>query len=168
MRTNGETPVSELYHARNIAYVDLDEDVVVHWKYIKREKLPNGKWRYYYNQSELDNIKKLAKDAEQEELRNALKSATASVNARIQDDSMSEYQDLYKKTGESKYGAAYLNAKEKREQYTADSEKYLATAKRYETVVKSLLKTHRAKSIASFPARIISKGIVAIANLFSR
>jgi len=35
-------------------YIDLDPDVLVHWKYIKRVKLSNGKYRYYYDESELD------------------------------------------------------------------------------------------------------------------
>ena len=52
MRINLDTPISELYHEDNIAYIDLDEGELMHWKYIKREKLPNGKWRYYYDESE--------------------------------------------------------------------------------------------------------------------
>lgn len=27
----------------------LNDDEIQHFKYIKREKMPNGKWRYYYN-----------------------------------------------------------------------------------------------------------------------
>lgn len=27
----------------SINYIDLDESELMHWKYIKREKLPNGK-----------------------------------------------------------------------------------------------------------------------------
>lgn len=34
---------------RDIRHIDLDEGELCHWKYIKREKLPNGKWRYYYD-----------------------------------------------------------------------------------------------------------------------
>jgi hypothetical protein len=49
MRINWDTPVSELYHSdSDIRYIDLDEDELMHWKYIKREKV-NGKWRYYYD-----------------------------------------------------------------------------------------------------------------------
>lgn len=36
---------------RNIRYVDLREDEVFHWKYIKRVKLPGGGYRYYYDES---------------------------------------------------------------------------------------------------------------------
>jgi hypothetical protein len=35
-------------HRYNIAYIDLDEDEIMHWKYIKKEKV-GGKWRYYYD-----------------------------------------------------------------------------------------------------------------------
>lgn len=37
---------------RKVNYIDLDEGVLMHWKYIKREKLPSGKWRYYYHDDE--------------------------------------------------------------------------------------------------------------------
>lgn len=39
---------SELMHGRNISYIDLDEDEMMHWKYIYKKKI-NGKWRYYYD-----------------------------------------------------------------------------------------------------------------------
>lgn len=32
-----------------IKYIDLNPSELMHWKYIKREKLPNGKYRYYYD-----------------------------------------------------------------------------------------------------------------------
>ena len=49
MNLTKDTPVSELMHSSNLLYVDIDEGELRHWKYIKREKLPNGKWRYYYD-----------------------------------------------------------------------------------------------------------------------
>lgn len=39
---------NQLMRKRNIRYVDLNQDEMMHYKYIKREKLPNGKYRYYY------------------------------------------------------------------------------------------------------------------------
>lgn len=51
----------ELYHRRRtLSYIDLDENEFVHFKYIKREKLPNGKWRYYYDSDQLkEDVKKV-------------------------------------------------------------------------------------------------------------
>lgn len=69
MRITWDTPISELMHSDdNTAYIDLDEGELMHWKYIKREKLPNGKWRYYYD-----------KDA----LKKDVKSVTSSVRKRF-------------------------------------------------------------------------------------
>lgn len=34
-------------------YIDLEENEIMHWKYVKREKLSNGKWRYYYDADQL-------------------------------------------------------------------------------------------------------------------
>lgn len=42
----------DLMHS-SIKYIDLGPDEIMHWKYIKRVKLPNGKYRYYYDESEL-------------------------------------------------------------------------------------------------------------------
>lgn len=58
MRIDFDTPVNAIMRADAIAYIDLDEGEMMHWKYIKREKLPNGKWRYYYRDTEYDEIKK--------------------------------------------------------------------------------------------------------------
>lgn len=41
---------------RNTEYVDLREDEIFHWKYIKRVKLPGGGYRYYYYKPELKNL----------------------------------------------------------------------------------------------------------------
>lgn len=55
-RISWDTSLSELMHSdENLAYIDLDEGELMHWKYIKREKQPNGKWRYYYDKEEMKN-----------------------------------------------------------------------------------------------------------------
>lgn len=41
-------------YRNQIYYIDLDPDELVHWKYIKREKLSNGKYRYYYKDDAYD------------------------------------------------------------------------------------------------------------------
>ena len=47
------TSEGKLMHTQRLAYVDLDEGELAHFKYIKREKLPNGKWRYYYDAEQM-------------------------------------------------------------------------------------------------------------------
>lgn len=47
MRINWDTPVDDLKNHDGISYIELDDDEICHWKYIKREKI-KGKWRYYY------------------------------------------------------------------------------------------------------------------------
>lgn len=48
MRITSDTPIEALYHSEPI----LSDDELLHWKYIKREKI-NGKWRYYYDWNQL-------------------------------------------------------------------------------------------------------------------
>ena len=45
----------KLMHTQRLAYVDLDEGEIIHFKYLKKEKLANGKWRYYYDVTQLKN-----------------------------------------------------------------------------------------------------------------
>lgn len=43
---------NELFHSDEFLGVDFSDEIY-HWKYIKKKKV-NGKWRYYYDRSELD------------------------------------------------------------------------------------------------------------------
>lgn len=52
---------------KRISYIDLDADEIAHFKYIKREKLPNGKYRYYYQDDAYEKAKKKLEDAQSEE-----------------------------------------------------------------------------------------------------
>lgn len=49
MLIDWSTPVEVLTRGDDVAYIDLDAGELMHWKYIKRVKLPNGKYRYYYD-----------------------------------------------------------------------------------------------------------------------
>ena len=44
-----------------IRYIDLAEGELMHWKYIKKTKLPNGKWRYYYDAKYIKKVRKNGK-----------------------------------------------------------------------------------------------------------
>ena len=44
---------SELYHSDTYLGVEFS-DGIRHWKYIKKEKMSNGKFRYYYKNDNLD------------------------------------------------------------------------------------------------------------------
>ena len=41
----------------------VPEDELYHWKYIKREKQPNGKWRYFYKDDKYETISNKYYDA---------------------------------------------------------------------------------------------------------
>lgn len=48
---------SETCQSKGLVYIDLDEGELMHWKYIKREKLPNGKYRYYYRDTDYEDAR---------------------------------------------------------------------------------------------------------------
>lgn len=67
---------SSLYHSDEYLGNDYT-DGIKHWKYIKREK-KNGKWVYYYDQTDLNNARQNYNKAEI----NAMNSTAHKINAR--------------------------------------------------------------------------------------
>lgn len=132
----------------------LSEDELMHWKYIKREKV-NGKWRYYYDQSELDNKKK-----------NISKKASGIVNA------MAGVEQAEKNLEKAKYTQIVGESKIARDAKIFDSkynlskaEDDLEKAKRdFDWANEDYDRTERNTIIQ----RSISKGIVAAANALSK
>lgn len=173
MRIEMDTPVDVLVHGDNISYIDLDEDEILHWQYIRREKLPNGKYRYYYNEKELNKYKN---DAEQ-----------ATKNA---EKAKSKYGTAYYKYGRAKEaeGKAHSNYRNvlnngksniidwiKANDIVTRSTANAKTAKKdsdkakreYEKATRNaqkLVKKYERKKVTSFVSRAVSKGIVAVAN----
>lgn len=154
-----------LYHTDNIAYIDLDPDEIMHWKYIKREKLANGKYRYYYDQSSLDTKKKATNDAQAE--RNAAKDDYEFAKNKL---------DLI----ETHTGKAYVYGHRNGmtipivtgapgEKLIAQIEKDAAKKEYKEASVKAtkLTAKYATEKVIGLPLRAISKGFVALANLFS-
>ena len=161
------TPVDILMHGGDINYIDLNEGELCHWKYIKREKLPNGKYRYSYDESELKeaakNVEKAQKDsvnkafdvynAKQDFAKARTEVGKANIHnyARPSADSYKEYA-----TASVNYGIKEYNLKKAQTAHKEAVSKANAAERKYQT-----------KKITSFAARTISKGIVKIANLLS-
>lgn len=157
----------------NVAYIDLDDGEFAHWQYIKRQKLPNGKWRYYYDDSNLERQKQEANQAESQILPNraamiqAQKAYGSAQTAKIV--AANRYNSLVD-SGKAKYSevraakdayntASYKDGTAKRHAAAA-TRKYNNSVER----AKKLIKSYERKQIISFPRRAISVGIVAAAN----
>lgn len=130
--------------------VEVSDDVLMHWKYIKREK-KNGRWVYYYDQSAYDNSiavkdyevkKQLLKKAEQQSMRD---NVNYRVNSKLNSTDWKTEHELAEKAIQSKI--KYYDLK--------------ASAKEAE-------KRYKNAQIRTFAARTISKGAVKVANLFSK
>lgn len=175
MRISGETTLGELYHGSRISYIDLDEDEIMHWKYIKREKLSNGKYRYYYDESELNKSSKDVQKAYEESARLAIKSVQAQNELdRANKDLNNAFESMEygRRNGDSfeeridktkQYANAQANYKDKfdsLQNIKVNHDQAIAKAD-------ALQKKYNMKKIVSFPERVLSKGIVMIANLLS-
>ena len=146
----------------DIRYIDLDPDEIMHWKYIKREKLANGKWRYYYDQSEVDKTNKMAKDAYYDKSKAEYVYANA---ASIEERKRRSASNMLNNDN----AAPEIQKKYAREWLAADLDKQIAKQKldRAENWAKFTAKTARKLNVTTLPARLISKGVVAIANLLT-
>ena len=182
IKINGDTLVSDLYHSDNIKHVDLDANELVHFKYIKREKLPNGKWRYYYDESELkaelnkanadryNAAKKagIAKrdidkafDNELEAMYNHHKAANKQATAKnVKERNQASYATY---AARKKYNQAQEETKSKKANY----EKAVAAQEKAIEKAKSAEKKYKTKKITSFPKRVLSKGAVTVLNVLS-
>ena len=162
---------NELYHHNNICHVDLDEDELIHWKYIKKIKLPNGKWRYYYNQSELDKYKQAAYDSV-----NARKDAKSHLNFvsavdRSYEREMSEVRADVVKSNYTLSRAQYDRLEEVSRMAAKTSVARVEAKKNYEKLVKDSRKhvsRYVAKAVSAFPERTISRGAVFVGNLLNK
>lgn len=91
MRIDWNTPVDVLMHGSNISYVDLDENELVHFKYIKREKLSNGRYRYYYDVDQLKDDLGFDERAQYRQTKSEYERASKRA-----DESFDNWMDFYK------------------------------------------------------------------------
>lgn len=133
--------------------VEVSDDVLMHWKYIKREK-KNGRWVYYYDQSELDRSKQNADNAQLQAERAKYRYIGNRVNIDVN-------SDIYKKNPNKQAAKTIFDAATD----LRDSEKAMKTKAEY---AKRATKAYKTKAIKSFAERTISKGVVKVANLLSK
>ena len=126
---------------RKLAYVDLEPDEAMHWKYVKREKLSNGKYRYYYDQSELD-------------------AAKAEMDKAAKTLSDSEKIDAKLEAGKNGLFGPML------ESFTTSKE-YKDMMSNFRDTAKRTAEKYQKLKVSSFVERTISKGFVKVANFFS-
>lgn len=137
---------------KTIYYVDLNENELVHWKYIKRVKLRNGKWRYIYDDSSLEKYNQQGDAA-----------LGRSFNAAARANRLySDYQDLARNRSYSRNDKISMARTQRELTRTQKVQNhYVERANRS-------YKRYRTKRITSFPARTISKGIVTVMNWLNR
>ena len=154
----------ELFHSD--IYLGEDySDGIRHWKYVKREKLSNGKYRYYYKDDELDKTysdwentivdrskaysdkwnKELAYDrakSNRESAESNFRKNTTVENGKKYSNSTADEKKKY-----NEYEQALIN-------YDVIDKKAMTLAKKYDKM-----------KLAHTPQRVIAKGIAAVANL---
>ena len=139
-----------------IVYRELEDDELMHWKYVKRERV-NGRWRYYYDDSSFKDKKKAYEDAEKnlttKQLRYLLSKSAVKTN-----------YDLYTKDGNEKLSdAESKRMTEFMSKMTAYESDYTIAGVEF-TRAKS---EYMNAKLSHIPAAVISKGMVAVKNAIS-
>ena len=136
----------------------MSEDELMHFKYIKREKQPDGSYKYYYDQSELDAAGKAAKAAEAESVKANIVAGGAKHEAERAREATTFKNIGYAKSRDRI--EAYHNTKQ-------EYDKAKKTAYQASVKAKEATKKYNKMKVTSFVDRTISKGIVTVANLLS-
>ena len=141
-----------LIHSSNIRYIDLDEGEMVHFKYIKRVKMLNGKWCYYYDDSYLKKEKETADAASF----NSLKESVNVINAQNDRAEATERARIASLNGDHKAAEEQFNRAldAKRRENIASSK-----ANAYSKAASKALSRYKLMSVASVPAKTIVKGL---------
>ena len=134
--------------------VEVSDDVLMHWKYIKREK-KNGRWVYYYDQK--------AADRADYEIEKRYQSAEKHTTKR-QQQLKSAKKQLHKSGASLKSKVHYGNQAKVVNTYKR-SVTNLESAK---AAQKKAYRKYKTRNIKNFAAKTISKGTVKVANLFSK
>lgn len=128
-------------------FIELSNDELMHWKYIKREK-KNGRWVYYYDQSAYDN-------------------SIAVQDYKMKQKSLSAAKKQYMEDTVN-YSTNKSNMDWKTRGKAAD--KAVDSTKKYyaaSIAAKEATKRYKRAKVRTFAARTISKGVVKVANLLS-
>lgn len=124
-------------------YLGTDfSDGLRHWKYIKKERGSNGKFRYYYKNDKLDELETKNNDA----LGKAMRDSSPYSNTETRYKDGKPYQTIH----------------------THDPNYSKAKAEKSENEYKQINKQYNIERVKDVPKRVIGRAIAWIANLFNR
>ena len=142
---------------------------VLHWKYIKRERV-NGKWRYYYNDPEYRSALNNYNSAKSRTMTTSLKRAASKADydqahkRTLNDWKLSKdgKQYIWKATSQAIYNHRLED--EARQEYLKYDQRFRVAQMAESIARENYIKT----KLSSIPRRTIAKGAAIIANFLSK
>ena len=141
--------VTSKYILTHSGFVEVSDDELIHFKYIKRER-KNGRWVYYYDESQLKRA-----EADYNKARSEKQNAASNYK------DAKELADLHAGPVFTKRSAKKQIAAQRKEREAAY--KYRATARK----ARKLEKKYNQQKMTAFAAKSISKGLNKITKFFS-
>lgn len=147
--------MSSKYMLTHGGFVSVNDDELMHWKYVKKKRV-NGKWRYYYDDSEYKNAKK---EHDQAKLDHEVAKGVTEYTKNNFEEQKADAEKDGKVTGLEKMLVSISY-----DAFEIASSTQAATGKRFvetQTKYKKALKKDKL-------VRPIAKGIATIGNLFRK
>ena len=142
---------------------------VLHWKYIKRERV-NGKWRYYYNDPEYQSALNNYNSAKSRTMTTSLKRAASKADydqahkRALNDWKLSKdgKQYIWTATSQARYNTRLKD--EARQEYLKYDQRFRVAQMAESIAREKYIKT----KLSSIPRRTIAKGAAIVANFLSK
>ena len=153
-----------LHNNGSLSYVDLDDSELMHWKYVKKKRLPNGKWRYYYDVNQLKND--LGFDERAAYRKAVEREASAYNDWQDKTAKATRYLSLSRKYGEPVHDANKKFKNTMASDWTNSYKTYVKRGKELADAESAYMKTPLGK--LSKMTRAIFAGAQIVASIFSR
>lgn len=142
----------------------ISESDVRHWKYVKREKR-NGRWVYYYNDSEYSNSKKAYESAKKNKINQELRTyAREDQMRKAGKEYRKKYANSWGPSISKEHSRAFDKAANAQTAYIKQANKLAAAERKYEKTRKKYQKV----SLKTLPRRTIATGAAKVMNILSK
>lgn len=153
----------------NGTFREISDEELMHFKYIKREKV-NGKWVYYYDKKQADADLKRYEDKATEARENRTHQLGRSINSKLDLERAEAARDKVYARGITNVGDVAARAVADRQVGLAKGATYLTAydVRHADKVAKKYEKKYQKMKLKQVAHSTISKGIVKVANFFSK
>lgn len=146
------------------AFYELTDDELAHFKYIKKER-KNGRWVYYYD-DDLDNYEQIMNDAKAQRDRYAYEKEKTAAELSAAGKAFMDTLNNIENNGLSL--STLSSQKDAAEKATKANEEANELYEKANDLYEKSVAAYEKEKVSELPQKAIAKGVVAVANFFSK